>query len=406
MKVPCLLCLLMTAAPLRAEGPPLTLPGAYRRTLERSEALQIGEAEWRAAEARYRRAIGGRWPEVRAEASALARESNDEVAGIGAGVTWTLFDGFRSLRDAEARRAEGEAVRFDTARARQLLYEDVASAYFEALARDGEDAALANEEAALEARVAELEMRLAVGRSRRAELLAARTQVADIRVEIAQARMLRDAARELLAFLTGLPADDLVLAPPDALPAAEQVAAVLAAEADRPDLLAAAKRIEAAQREVEGARAEQGVKVTADGNLYLWRDPADEDRWDLALRVELPLFDRGVREAAVAERLESVRVRELRLSELGRIATRDVRLALRETLGGLTQWSALQAALAVAEESWQQQQRDYELGRAGNIDVQVALAQLHSVRRREAVLAMRVRAALVRLQVAAGSGLP
>ena len=404
-----IICLALSTLSLRAESGPLTLNGAYLLALGRSEALQIGESEWRAAEARYRQAVGGRWPEVRAQAAADLREGanrSGEVFGLGAGASWTLFDGFRSLRDGEARRAEGAALRFDTARLRQLLYQDCADAWFEALARDGETAALGDERVALEERVAELEKRVELGRSRRAELLAARAQRADLLVSIAEARTLRDAARELLAFLTGIPADDLALAPPSDLPSADQVAAALAAADERPDLRAAALRIEAARKDVESAKADQGAKVTADGNVYVWRDPSDEDHWDLALRAELPLFDRGVRAAAVAERSEAVQVRELRLAELKRTADRDVRLALRAALGGLAQWSALRDALAVAEESRALQQKEYELGRAGNIDVLSALAQVHALRRREAVLSMQVRAALVRLQVAAGSGLP
>lgn len=403
------ICLLLSALALRAEVAPLSLRAAYELTLARSEALQIGQAEWQAAEARYRRAIGGRWPELRAEGSTDFREGVNragEVYGLGLGASWTLFDGFRSLHDAGARRAEGEAIRFETARTRQLLYQDVAESYYEALARDGEAAALRDQQAALAGRVAELEKRLALGRSRRAELLAAQAAVADLRVSLAQAETLRDAARELLAFLTGRPADDLALATPDAFPAADQILAVLAASADRPDLRAAEQRVEAARREVDAAQADQGARVTADGNLYVWRHPSDEDQWDLALRVELPLFDRGVRAAAVSEQQANVQVRELRLAELARVADRDVRLALREALGGLAQWSALRQAVDVTEASWQQQQQDYDLGRATNLDVLAALSQLHALRRREVVLTMQVRAALVRLQVAAGSGAP
>lgn len=400
--------LLLGATALRA-GEPLTLTRAYELTLARSESLQIGAAEWEAAEARYRRAVAGRWPEVRAEAAVDLREGVNragEVFGVGVGASWTLFDGFRSLRAGEAAQAEGRALRFDTARTRELLYQDCADAYYEVLARDGEAAALVDQQAAYAERVTELEKRLALGRSRRAELLAAQAQVAELQVSIAQARSLRDAGRELLAFLTGLPADDLIPAPPPDLPPAGQVAAVLAASADRPDLRAAEERVAAAQAAREAVRAEQRGRVTADANLYLWRDPGDEDQWDLALRAELPLFDRGARAAAVAEQDAVVRGRELRLGELRRVADRDVRLALREVLGGLAQWTALRDALAVTEESRAQQQKEYELGRASNLDVLSALAQLHALRRREAVLAMQVRAALVRLQVAAGGALP
>ena len=115
------------------------------------------------------------------------------------GATWTLFDGFQAEKAARSRRAEGEAVRFDTERTRQLLYGDVASAFYEALARDGESAALEDQRKAISERVAELERRLALGRSRKAEVLSAQAQLAELDTSLAQAAMLGDAAREEIA---------------------------------------------------------------------------------------------------------------------------------------------------------------------------------------------------------------
>ena len=407
MRLPAFILVLLLASSLQAEEAPLTLNQAYELTLARSETLQIGEAEWRAAEARYRSAVAGGWPELRAEASADLREGvnrSPEVFGAGLGATWTIFDGFQAEKAARARRAEGEAVRFDTERTRQLLYGDVAAAFYEALARDGETAALEDQRKAISERVAELERRLALGRSRKAEVLSAQAQLAELDTSLAQAAMLGDAAREMLSFLTGR--EGSTLAAPAPLPPSEEVAVALADEENRPDLLAAAKRAQAARSEVERAEAARSPKLSADANVYLWRDPSDEDAWDIGLRAELPLFDRGARRAAVEEQRENLRVRELRLEELRRTAGRDLRLALREARGGLAQWVALRKAIGVTEESWKQQQRDYEMGRASNLDVMVALIQLHGLRRREAVLAMQVRAALVRVQVEAGSVAP
>ncbi|MFO1524042.1 MAG: TolC family protein [Kiritimatiellia bacterium] len=371
--------LVLVATALRADEAPLTLNRAYELTLARSETLQIGEAEWRAAEARYRRAVAGAWPELRAEGSADFREGvkrSGEVFGAGFGATWTLFDGFQAEKAGQARRSEGEAVKFENERTRQLLYGDVAAAFFETLAREGEVDALGDQKAAIAARVAELQRRLELGRSRKAELLSAQAQLAELDTGIAETAALRDAARELLSFLTGL--DTFTLAQPGPLPRAEEIAVVLADPENRPDLLAAARRARAAAHEVEVKEADRGVSLSADANVYLWRDPSDEDSWDIGLRAELPLFDRGARRAAVAERREILRVSELRLAELRRITGRDVRLALLDARAGLAQWVALREAIRVTEESWRQQQQDYEMGRASNLDVMTALIQLHT----------------------------
>ena len=394
-----------------AAAEPLRLPEAYRLALAQSEALKIGQAELRAAEARYRRTRAGQGPEVTALGSGGARDpgtsSRDAGAlAIGAGAGWTIFDGLRTAASAEAVRWEGEALGRDLERYRQLLYEDVADVFYQTVSDGLELAALQDQAAALEERAVELDRRVGLGRSRRSELLSTRVQQADLRVSIEEARARRGAARELLAFLTGRPAAELEPAADEPLPDVTAVARALSASPDRPDLLAAAGRIEAARQELAAARAERKPVVRAEGHLYAVREPDEDGVWDLGVKVELPLFDRGARQALAAERSEQVHARELRLAELRRTADRDVQVALRDLEGSLARWVALLEAVRVSGEAHDLVRRDYEMGRADNLDVLVALTQLHSLRRREGPLEMLVRANLVRLQVAAGTAAP
>jgi outer membrane protein len=391
---------------------PMNLTQAYDLAVERSETLKITEAEWRAAEARYREAVGAGWPEVRGAATANSQDvggearREDDTWRIGVGASWTLFNGFRTLRDAAARRAEGEAIRFDSARTRQLLYQDVADVFYLTLALEGEGKALEDQVGALTGRIEELDHRVRLGRSRKADLLSAQAQVSEARVETAQLEGQRAASLELLSFLTGKPAGELRPVDDTAMPTPAGVPRATEASPDRPDLLAGGKRVEAAEFDAKAARSERNVKADIGANVYAAGEDADAGDWDVVLRAELPLFDGGTRRARVAERDAQVEIRELRLAELRRTADRDVRFALERALSALAQWAALREALAVTSENYEIQRRDYELGRASNLDVLAALVQKHSLRRRDAVLEMQARAALVRLQVAAGSGQP
>ncbi|HEY8240122.1 MAG TPA: TolC family protein [Kiritimatiellia bacterium] len=390
----------------------LTLGNAYALAEERHEALPIFEAEGRAAEARYREAIGDRWPEVRAAGAALWRGTSDgdqlgdDQYRAGLGASWTIFNGFRTLRDAEARRTEGEAFRFDLERERQLLYQDVADSFYQVLSFESELASLAKQEEALRERADDLERRVELGRSRKAELLTAQSQIANVRVDAEQLRGFRDAARELMAFLTGLPPGDFELVDTMPMPLVTDVELYLAQVGERPDLTAASTRVKAAQLDVESAAAERKPEVSADANVYALSDPGEPGDWDVALRAEIPIFDKEVRVSRVAERKELVRISELNLAALHRTAGRDVRLAYRAVLSALGQWAALQDAIRVTTENHDTQQKDYELGRASNLDVLQALVQLYDLRRREAQLAMLARAAMVRLHVAAGGAVP
>lgn len=390
----------------------LSLSDAYALALARSETLGIVEADWRAAEQRHRRARAAAGPELRAQgelawedtAGNASREGRTASAGLGAG--YAIFQGFRSTALANARGADAAALAFDLERQRQLLYQDVADVFYEALARAGERAAIAEQAATLDARVREIERRVSLGRSRRGDLLAAQAQAAAVRIDAEQARGLEASALELLAFLTGQPADALHPADTNALPAAAEVDRFLQHETPRADVRAAEQRVRAAGSEVHAADGERLGTVRADANWQPITDPADDSEWDLTLRAELPLFDYGLRRADAAERRENMRASELRLARLARSADHDVRLAALEVSSALAQRAALAEALRASRDNVDTQQHDYELGRASNLDAIAALLQWHDLNRRAAVLDMQTRAALVRLHVAAGETPP
>lgn len=387
-------------------GSAMTLREAYERAEARSESLEIGRAEWRAAEARYQEAMGAPGPDFRAEVSGVRR---DEAASgahrdtrFGFGATWTIFNGFRTLHESTSIRAESQALERDIVRSRQLLYQDVADLFFQTLAFDGELRALAQQVEALENLVRDLDDRIRLGKSRRAEGLAAESQLARTLVAAEELKGSRAAAMELLSFLIGLPASELVLAPPGPLPDRLTVDRFLSEARERPDVQAAESRVAASRSAVDAARADRYPRVEADGNVYVWRDPDDTSAWDVSLRAELPLFDRGLRRSRVAQRVEQVRISELRLSEVRRSSERDVQLAWQQWAACMAQWSALEDAIRLGLVSYEVQREDYALGRASNVDVLDALLYVHELNQRRASLEMRAQACLVRLHVAAG----
>jgi outer membrane protein TolC len=398
-----LLCLLAAGASCPAEE--TTLPVAYELSAERSESLQISVAEWRAAEARYRRAVGPKWPSLAAAGDAKWDEDgNSRLAGIGA--SWTVFDGFRTARDAEARQADSRAGSLDVEQARLLLYQDVADVFYQCLSFQGQREASREQLKALEDRAAELQRRVRLGRSKRSDLLATSNQMAEARLTIEQSSQSYAAALELLAFLTGTPAADLQPADQSPLPAAGDVDKYLAAAADRPDHKAGAARVEAARADEKAAKADRAPKVTLGGNAYPLRDPSDQSGWDLVLRAELPLFDGGARSARAAEAKQQLRISELRLTELRRSSERDVRQAYQSVFYGLRQWSELQTALGIAADTHESIRKDYEIGRANNLDVMAATLQIWGLRRLEAALGSQLRADMIHLHIAAGRTTP
>lgn len=399
--------LLLSAAGSVSRSEEVSLVSAYGLALAQSESVQISVAEWHAAEARYRQALGAMWPEIKATGEAdWVSETDNDKRRAGIGMTWTVFDGFRTARYADARQAEGLARSHSVEHTRLLLYEDVADVFYQVLSFQDQRSAVQEQLRALDSRTAELERRMKLGRSKRSDLLATSNQVAEARLTIEQLNQSHAAALALLAFLTGQPAAGLQAADQTPLPAAGDVDRYLAAAAGRADIQAGESGVKAAQSDLKAAQSERAPKVTLDGNAYPFRDPQTQNEWDITLSLEMPLFDRGRRVARVAEAGQQLRISELRLAELQRSSERDVRQAYQSLFYGLRQWSELQAAVRISSETLALSRKDYELGRVSNLDVLSASVQYWGFRRREAALAHQLRADMVHLHVAAGKVSP
>lgn len=410
-----LACALRSGGGEPAQG--LALGDCYERALGRSERVGIAAAEWRAAEARYRQARDTLLPAVRVAGSATFqndRRSGEgdsasrapEMYGVGLYADQVLYGGFRSTRAAEAREAEGRAARFDERRTRELLYLDVSDAFHELLLQERDAVVLGRLVQALQESVAALEERVRLGRSRRAELLNARTDLAEARVEQEAVRGRADAARELLSFLVDLPAEEIRLQDPGPFPAAPDVQAKLAAAGQRADVQAGAARAEAAQRDAQAVQGERQPELSAGGRITLYEDPDEDRAWSVALTMSLPLFDEGVIRSRARERAEQARISELDLAALRRSAALDVRTAYTAFRSAAAQRSSVDEARAVARENYDVQKRDYEMGRASQLDALTALAQWQRLERRASAADVQARASLVRLHVAAGGPAP
>jgi len=371
----------------------------------KSESLQISVAEWRAAEARYRQSLGAMWPEVSAKGDANWTDT-DNYRRAGVGATWTVFAGFRNARNADARQADALASSNNVEYARLLLYEDVSDVFYQTLSFQDQRAAVKEQLKALESRATEVDRRIKLGRSKRSDLLTTSNQIAEARLTIEQLNQSCAAALELLAFVTGRPASDLQVVDQTPLPAIGEVNKYLATVATRADIKASEASVDASRSDMKAAKLDRALKATLDGNAYPLRDPDDQGEWDLTLSLEMPLFDRGMRSARVAEMGQQLRISELRLAELQRSSERDVRQAYQSLFYELRQWSELQAAIGIADEALALLQKDYELGRVNNLDVLSASAQLWGLRQREAALAHQLRADMIHLHVAAGKAAP
>jgi outer membrane protein TolC len=412
------LAVLLLAAATAGAGPDLDLRECYERALARNERVGIAAAEWRAAEAR-RLAAGDTWlPSVSLAGSAAfqndRRETSDSDSSGRAPERYEarvraeqpLYRGFRTTRLAESLEAQGRAARFDERRAMEVLYLDVSDAFHQLLLFERDLALLDRLAEVREQLVAALEDRVAAGRSRKADLLGAKTELAELRVDQAFVRGQAAAARETLSFLIDLPADAIRLRAPEGDVELPGLAPYLERAAERADIQAGIARAEAAKRAVQEAQGERQPELLAAGNLYLLEDPDEDREWNVTLTMDVPIFDDGAIRGRTREQTELHRISELNLAALRRSAQRDVRSAFDAFIVSASQRERLNEARELARENYELQQRDYEGGRASQLDALTALAQWQNLERRASAAEVQTRANLVRLHVAAGEVAP
>lgn len=398
------------AGPVRT----LTLNEAYQLALERSEGLGITREEIKIAEARYWQAVSTVLPQV--DFLGSVRTQNNRGGSIGGDstgdrkdrwegrlrITQTIFSGFREINTAAAQRADQRSLAATLERQRQLLYLDVSDLYHQVTTLEEDQRALGEILAALREREKELTERVALGRSRRSELLAAETERADAEATLESLKGLTGAARELFAFLIGVPTHQFQLAARPPLAAADQLEAYLWHSGTRPDIQAAGEDVTAARRRADAARGEFAPTIQGQFNWLALEEPERDQEWNIVVTMEIPLFDGGLRAARLKERQAETRARVLNLDRVRRLADHEVRVAYNNFTSAAAQAVRLRAAERTAQASYEAQKEDYTLGRASNLDVLNALLRWKELIRRRIAAESQTHSTLVALQVAAG----
>lgn len=397
----------------------LSLNDAYALALERSESLAIAAEDIRIAEARYWQAVSAVLPQV--NFIGTVNTQNNAGSSINGGsstgtrkdrwegrlqVTQTIFNGFREFNAAAALKADGRSKTATLERNRQLLYLDVGDLFFQIIQLDQDTAALREILATLDDRRKELTERVSLGRSRKSELLAAETELADSQASMEALVGLRGAARELFAFLIGVPSSQFTLKSGSTLPPAEKLEAYLWKTGVRPDIIAADESRTAAERSASAQKGQFFPSIGVESNFLALEDPERIQEWNILVTAEIPVFDGGLRIAQLNESKARLRASQLSLARARRLADHEVRVAYNNFISSANQLVRLRQAENTARESYETQKKDYELGRASNLDVLASLLRWKDILRGRIGTEARTQTNLIALQVAAGEPTP
>ena len=360
----------------------LTLDDYYAAALRRSEVIASQSELIRQAEERYKQANAAILPTLDGVGSYTwldsgARDTTtyptrQPLARVA--LTQPLFRGFREFAAIRQSEALVGAQSEDYRNARIQLFKDVTQNFYDVVALERDLVNLDEQVRQNLQREEELQARIRIGRSRVGEVLTVQARISTLRAEIAQLDAQLSVARDIFAFLSGLP-PTTSMQDTEALPVEiEPLDTYLARLPLRPDIKATQQRLTAAQENITVARGAHLPSLDLNANRYLERVGSLENvDWDVQLALTIPIYAGGSVESQVREAVSQNTQAELNSSRAQRLADQEIRSFHQTVQLDRRQLRALETATDTARKNYEVQQRDYRLGLVTNLDVLQAL---------------------------------
>lgn len=411
--------LLLAALPVRAEQASTgsyTLSDCFRLALDRSENLQIQAERIIQTEELYRQAFGAILPTI----NFVGTETLQDTSGVESGggsvggtltradrpqaqitVSQPIFSGLREFSGSKAVKEQGRSQELLLERAKKLLFQDVAAAFYLVLQNETDLDDVRSILGLTQDRIKELKERIRLGKSRPTEMLSTESQLATLKAQEEQVRVNLALARENLSFLTGVDLSSASFV--DEIGEVAQPAPLetfLARMPNRTDVRAAMRTLESDKYQVRAAQGALFPTLSAAGNYYLKRvgfqEPID---WDVVFTVDQPLFHGGAIWSDI-RRTQSVwreARKDLELTE--RQADSEIRRNYLTLQSAAIQTHNLEDAYRKADASYRDIIREYRLGLVNNLEVLQAISQVQDAKRSWDQSAVAVKLGLIRLKV-------
>jgi outer membrane protein len=400
----------------------LDLQTCFQLTAIRDDSLKISMEDVEIARAQMSQSIAALWPTftvnnqqeflhyIEGSGSGFTIRGNSTISGIrnytsqsNVEMNYTLFNGGQNWNNVGAAARAIAAKKQTLARDYQTIYQDVAQAFYNVLEFEGDMTIQADLIDALRARVDDLKDRVNLGRSRPSELLQAQTDLANAKVTYESQRGSLNAAKETIAFYTGIPSANLVLKDTQEFPGAAQLGLYLQHSPSRPDVLSQVESMKQAERNLSVAIGQLWPTISAQGDFLASQDPASNDvDGSMVIEASMPIFDGGLIAGQIHQNHEMVRQSRLNVEQLQRTADQDTRTAYVNFDASVAQVIVLREAATLAAKNFEAQVDDYRRGVVANLDVLTALQDYQTARIQLHNANMTARLDLINLHVAAG----
>jgi outer membrane protein len=377
-------CLLSLRSEAATQAMPASqnLQSTYQAAVKRSETVGIDVELINQAEERYQQALGAVLPNVSLVGSYLRQQVPDSASNLyPAGqpllklqATQPLFRGFREFAGLRQNKKYSDAAAQDERQARTLLFNDVVLNFYTVLGLEKTLTNYASEVEAYENRIKDLRQRIRIGRSRQSEVLTVEASLAGLRAQIESAKGQLRVARELYAFLTGLPSETPLQDDQPLIRTMPPVEYYINGVDHRPDVSANKIRLSATEDSL--AIAKGAYLPTADftANYYLYRFGATANvKWDIQFLATFPIYAGGAIDSSVRQAVSQIHQYDLNISLSRRQAEEQIRAAYQTYTADQQQVEALKASKLANERNLKAELADYRLGLVTNLDVLNAL---------------------------------
>lgn len=377
----------------------LSLDECYRLALVQSEIVAIQKEAIARATAQIFNAASQGLGNVDFVINRSLQENKDIPSGGSFGSTFVdpdkqeskfvikqpLFQGFKAMGALTGagsyRREQTEAW----IRAKELLYSDVAIAFYNVLRYEKEIEINHGIHELLQKRIRELEEREKIGRSRLSEVINAETSLKILEADLAAAQGALATARYMLEFLTGTdmegrPLEEEVSEDVSSKPLAEHLKFAIT----RSDVKAAEQAVKTAWRGILVAQSGFWPTMSIAHNQYMRREGfmASVD-WDTMFEFNLPLFSGGETVGQVKDAVGILKQKKITFTLARRQAELEIKQSYQIWISARQTNVLLKDAVHKAEKNYEIQSEEYTRSLVSNLDVLAALESLHNTRQRE-----------------------
>ena len=371
----------------------VTLDTAFRFALEKTETVPIGKSRINQAQAKEDQVKSRFFPSLSFEANYLEQEKahlmipatgiwGDKQSHTRLHLSQSLYEGWRNLHQLNASRFDRELQRQNLFYENCMTYINIAKIFYAVISNEAELTSLNKTIDLAKDRVNEIKNRVKIGKSRNIELMAAMAQLSVLEAQKIATEGELTAALDQFALSTGLPRHVTLQKKPEKIEKPESMETYLTLIDERPDILAAKARAQSAHSHISSVRAGHLPAVEIGANYYPTRDGAKKDmNWDAAITLTVPIFTGGLVNAQMREASAAKTEADYLLASSKRRAEIEIRAAYNSLLSAINQIKALESALKLTEQNYQEQTKNYKFSQATNLDVISALNTYQETKR-------------------------